>query len=148
MGAAHREGMVRRGEWVERSSGAAPSLGIAFSALAEDVRAIEVVGELDLGTIPQLEDRLLGAVRSQGGVILDLTRLDFIDSSGIGLLIKAHRETESGAKLHTVVASGSQVDRVFKVVCIDRALPIFFDRDQAVAAFNGTPARTRRDTAA
>ena len=148
MGAALHEGTARKGERVERSSGAAPSLGIALRAVADDVQAIELAGELDLATTAKLEGRLLGAIRSHAAVILDLTRLSFIDSSGIGLLIEAHRETEAGGRLHTVVSRGSQVDRVFKIICIDRALPVFFERDQAIAALDGAPRQRRRDAAA
>jgi hypothetical protein len=76
--------------------------------------------------------------------VVDLTRLSFIDSSGIGLLIKAHRDAEAvgeqaadgngRAALHTVVAEGSQVERVFGLAGIGLALPLFLNRDEAVAA--------------
>jgi anti-anti-sigma factor len=119
---------------VERSSGAAPSLQLAFRAAGEDAHVIELIGELDLSMIPKLETPLLRALRASDAVILDLSRVCFIDSSGIGLLIKAHRATDEGGKLHTVIRRGSQVQRVLNLAGIDRALPIFLDRDQAIAA--------------
>jgi anti-anti-sigma factor len=127
---------------VERSSGAAPArhpepLSIAI----EEVRGASVVslaGELDLSTIPKLEERLFKELESTDGVVIDLSRLSFIDSSGIGLLIRAFRAKNNGKpQLHTVTAPGSQVDRVFRLAGIDRALPLHPDRDEAVAALNG-----------
>jgi anti-sigma B factor antagonist len=132
---------------VERSSGAAPPrrsagggqadgelLGIEFDSFGESVSIVALAGELDLSTIPRLEPRLLGELRSSPAVVVDLTRLSFIDSSGIGLLIKAHRAADGARLLHIVVSPGSQVDRVFSIAGINRALTLFSDRDEAIAA--------------
>jgi anti-anti-sigma factor len=148
MGVARPEGRARRGERVERPSGAAPSLGIALRT-AGGVSVIELVGELDLGTIPKLETRLLKVLGSHEAVILDLRRLYFIDSLGIGLLIKAHTAGPDSGALHTVISPGSQVDRVLTIAGIHRALPLYFDRDEAVAAIAPRPAlKARRARAA
>lgn len=64
-----------------------PTLEIQESRLAGSVR-LGLTGELDLGSAPILEDRLtrLRAVRSP--VRLDLSRLEFIDSTGVHLLVR------------------------------------------------------------
>jgi anti-sigma B factor antagonist len=98
---------------------------------------VSLAGELDLSTIPRVERRLFDQLRTQSGVIVDLTRLSFIDSSGIGLLIQAFRATEDRGSLHTVIAEGSQVERVFRLVGIDRTLPLFSERSRALEALNG-----------
>jgi anti-anti-sigma factor len=150
MGAAHHEGMERRGERVERSSGAAPSrdpvggghdpaagdlLSVRVESASTDVPVVSLTGELDLSTVPKVERRLLGQLRSHPAIVVDLTSLRFIDSSGIGLLIKAFRSTEDGRGMHTVISEGSQVDRVLRLAGVDRALPVFLNRTDAVAAF-------------
>ena len=161
MGVAHHEGMARRGERVERPSGAAPSLNHAGrlprsesldgSPLAISIEGagandcvIELSGELDLDTVPKLESPLLKALREHDCVVLDLSRLTFIDSSGLGLLIKAHRETAESGNLHTVISRDSQIERVFEVTGIDRALAVFLDREQALAALGAAPAASSR----
>ena len=146
MGVAHHEGMARRGERVERSSGAAPSLRIALKAVGDDPRVIELVGELDLSTIPMVETRLLRMLRTHEAVVLDLSRVVFIDSTGIALLIKADRTAEDRAFM-TVVAAGSQVQRVFSIAGIDRVLPVFSDRDQAIAAIAPQAPAAKTDAA-
>jgi anti-anti-sigma factor len=146
---------------VERSSGTAPPrrpgvkaqgrsaesdlLKIEFERPADGFSIVALAGELDLSTIPQLEPRLLDELREQGSVVADLTRLRFIDSSGIGLLIKAHRVSEDGGAphvLHIVVSDGSQVERVFALAGIGKAIPIFVDRAEAIAALT-LPAELR-----
>ena len=152
MGAAHHKGMARRGERVERSSGAAPPLtsegrgepedGQSLSVRIEPIGAgacvVSLAGELDLSTIPRVEKQLFDQVRLKEGVIVDLTRVSFIDSSGIGVLIKAFRATDDARVLNTVIAEGSQVERIFRLAGIDRALPIFMARAPAVDALNGS----------
>jgi len=120
--------------------GGEPADGQLLTARIEpvgtDASVVSLSGELALGTIPRVEKQLLRQVQSQSGVVVDLTGVSFIDSSGIGLLIRAFR-AEDGGELHTVIAAGSQVERVFELAGIDRALPLFADRARAVAALNG-----------
>lgn len=102
------------------------------------VSVVSLAGELDLSTIPSVESRLFDQLRTQSGVVVDLTGLSFIDSSGIGLLIQAFRSTGDAGKLPIVIAAGSQVERVFRLVGIDRALPLFVERGRALDSLNGT----------
>jgi anti-anti-sigma factor len=140
---------------VERSSGAAPPLSsgiggepergqllsVGIEPAGTNASVVSLAGELALGTIPGVEKPLLREVQSKAGVVVDLTDVSFIDSSGIGLLIRAFRGTEDGGTLHTVIAEGSQVERVFQLAGIDRALPLFADRSQALESLNGAVSR-------
>jgi anti-sigma B factor antagonist len=136
---------------VERSSGAAPPLSSGGSGEPEDGQTLSIrveplgasacvvslAGELDLSTIPRVEKQLLHQVQSKSDVVVDLTRVSFIDSSGIAMLIGAFRATDGTGVLNTVIAEGSQVDRVFRLAGIDRALPLFTQRALAVDGLNG-----------
>jgi anti-sigma B factor antagonist len=146
MGAAHHKGMARKGERVERSSGAAPPrqsgasgqmngnlLKVRVETAGNGTSIVSLAGELDLSTIPRMELPLLGEV-SHRAVIVDLSALSFIDSLGIAVLIKAFRAAEGDRRMHTVIAPGSQVERVLLLAGIDRALPLFIDREAALEA--------------
>ena len=73
MGAAHHKGMARKGERVERSSGAAPplqsgrrsqmngtQLTVRVETAGNRTSVVSLAGELDLSTIPRMELPLLG----------------------------------------------------------------------------------------
>jgi anti-sigma B factor antagonist len=124
-----------RGEGMTNGSG--QRLAVHVEAEGSGVSVVALSGELDLSTIPLLEKRLLAEVGSKGAVIVDLTDVSFIDSSGIGLLIQAFRAGEQDQRLHTVIAEGTQVERVFRLAGIDHALPLFMDRRGATEALNG-----------
>lgn len=96
-----------------------------------------IAGELDLSTIPRMESPLLEQVRQRSALLLDLTNVSFIDSSGIGALIRAFHESD-GAPIHVVVGKGSQVERVFQVARVTDTLSVFSDPELALAALNGT----------
>jgi anti-sigma B factor antagonist len=146
MGVAHHKGMARRGERVERSSGAAPPpqrgasdrkaramLEVHIENSTNGTSVVAIAGELDLSTIPRMESPLFEQVRQRPAVLVDLSGLSFIDSSGIGVLIEAFRAA-NGNRMNVLVDSGTQVDRVFRIAGITEALPVFSDRDEALAA--------------
>ena len=61
-----------------------------------DMRTIALIGELDLATAPTLERELQDAEAANAPVIvLDLRELEFIDSTGLQLIIDAHRRGRS-----------------------------------------------------
>jgi anti-sigma B factor antagonist len=123
---------------VERSSGAAPPPQVA-PLLAIDIEdsggasIVALSGELDLSTIPRMAAPLMEQVRQRRAVLVDLRKLIFIDSSGLGVLIEASRES-NGNPLHVVIGPGSQVERIFGITGIGEAMPVFSDREQALAA--------------
>ena len=50
---------------------------------------VAVFGELDLATVAPVERALAKAIAQEGTVVIDLRACDFVDSAGIGVLIKA-----------------------------------------------------------
>jgi anti-anti-sigma factor len=112
----------------------------AFTAKTEElsgpVRKIAVVGELDLDTAPELE-RELRAARENGAapVVLDFSECEFIDSSGLALIVQSWRELESeaGASLALCCAT-EQVERLLRITGAYEAISIYDSLDEAVAA--------------
>jgi anti-anti-sigma factor len=108
-------------------------LSVRVERSGERGSVISLAGELDLSTIPRVESRLLDQVRTQPSVVVDLSELSFIDSSGIGMLIQAFH-SRNGGVMNTVIAPGSQVERVFTIAGIEAALPVFRSRHDALEA--------------
>jgi anti-anti-sigma factor len=92
---------------VDRASEPAESVPVArsFNCDTRGVGARSIVmvdGEIDLATAPVLLDALLNAIAGRGKkcVVADLTRVDFIDSSGVHALVVAqHTARARGADL-------------------------------------------------
>ena len=80
---------------------------------------LTLAGELDLATVPVLQERLDHAMRAKAAVVIDLSRLRFIDSSGLDLLVRAERQLrDSGVQL-VLVRGPRAVHRVFELTSLD-----------------------------
>lgn len=99
-----------------------PQLIASVREAANAVSHICLAGELDLSTVPQVEQLL--ADRSGGGcVVLDLSRLGFIDSTGISLILRAHADSERDGWELKIVPGGEEIQRVFRLVDLEERLP-------------------------
>ena len=99
---------------------------------------LEVDGEIDTLTAPRLEADLVAALdagSSEGSsVIVDLTHVTFLASSGLAVLIYgARRATAAGRRLHVVAATRS-VTRPMAVTGADTLFDTHADLDSAFAA--------------
>lgn len=86
---------------------------------------LEVRGELDMATAPQLATRIARAI--SGGVTratIDLDRLSFIDSTGLGVLISSMRRLRRRGGSLTLVCSEEKILRAFRITGVDQLLTI------------------------
>ena len=99
----------------------------------EGVRLLEVFGELDLATAPRL-CTLLDAARIQRvkRIVVDLTGVDFCDSTGLRALMGASTELRhAGGRLAVAVLPDGPVSRLFDVTGIRESLPTFDSQGEA-----------------
>ena len=81
-------------------------------------------GELDLATAPEFEAAVVGALDSGRRVVIDLRELDFMDSSGVRVLITAHAKAGEDPDRLTLVrpAPGGTVTRILEIAGVEEAL--------------------------
>lgn len=85
-----------------------------------DWTRLRLVGELDVGVASGLEDRLKELSESRHRVRVDLSKLDFIDSSGIRLLVHALRDSRrDGWGFEVDGDLPEQVRRVFSLANVE-----------------------------
>jgi anti-sigma B factor antagonist len=103
----------------------------------EDGTPVVVIeGEIDSSNAVEIGDRLRHAISNQGmALVVDLTPTTYIDSAGINVLFRLGLELqERQQELHLVIASGSPIERMLKIVGLDRAVPTFPTRADALNA--------------
>ena len=111
----------------------------------DGVRVLSVSGELDLGTAPQLEQPLEAALAGdESTVLIDLSRCEFIDSTGIALLVRAWQRLDGepsangGGEGHFALCClSSQVRRLLELSGLSASLEIHGSRDEALRALRG-----------
>lgn len=74
---------------------------------------ISVSGELDLASSPALEEELERVAKSDATVIVvDLAELEFMDSTGLSVLVRAHQRAEQSGRRLGLVNGSQQVQRL------------------------------------
>ena len=108
---------------------------VTTERLGDTQAVISPVGELDLYTAPELKQELLEAI--EGGVtkiVVDLTRTTFIDSATLGVLVGAVRRLRERNGTLSIVCSDRSIRKIFEIPGLDRVLPIYAGRDEALGA--------------
>jgi len=110
---------------------------VKIGNLEQGVRTISVRGELDLSTAPELEGPLNQALENDdGSLLIDLSQCEFIDSTGIALIVRAWQHLDSGKNGRVLVlcTENNQVRRVLEITGLELSIPVHGTRDEALAA--------------
>lgn len=110
--------------------------------LDDGIRAFTVRGELDMNTAPELEDKLDQALADSGALImLDLSECEFIDSTGIALIVRAwqrlDRNGDGGEGRLVLCCINHQVRRLLKITGVESSISLHEQRDAALAELRG-----------
>ena len=85
---------------------------------------VAVSGELDIASVEQLERVLLDVEQADGEpIVLDLTGLDFIDSTGLRLVLDANARC-GGPNGRLAIAGSPAVERLLDIVGLRERLPL------------------------
>jgi anti-anti-sigma factor len=106
--------------------------------LADGIRTISVGGELDMNTAPQLERELDEALADPAAsVMLDLCDCEFIDSTGIALIVRSWQRLDRDAggegKGRFVLCSyNHQVRRLLQITGVESSISMHEKREDAL----------------
>ena len=85
---------------------------------------VEVTGDIDLTTVAGLRERLFALADEGQSLVVDLNRVTFIDSTGLGVLIgTARRADERGGSLNAV-CSQPQPRKLLWMTGVDKRIPL------------------------
>ena len=101
--------------------------GFSISVTEQGGRAVvAITGELDLATAPDLEAVVLERLDAGQSVVIDLRELQFMDSSGLRVLIAAHTRANEGAGEFAIVRprEGSEVAKILAIAGVEQQLQI------------------------
>ena len=112
---------------------------VADSSSEAGVRVIALFGELDLASAPKLERELEAAMaNADGPIVVDLSDLEFMDSTGLRTLIAGQRSASDQQRPFAIACrADSFIARVFEVAGADRAFDLHETRGDALDAVRG-----------
>jgi anti-sigma B factor antagonist len=101
---------------------------------ADGHTVLSITGELDLAVAPKLEACLNDLELGPGDtLVIDLSGLEFLDSSGLRILVMAHHRAEQEGFRFVLVRGTDPVARIFELTRMDQQLEIVASRDELAA---------------
>ncbi|MGP6156282.1 MAG: STAS domain-containing protein [Vulcanimicrobiaceae bacterium] len=92
--------------------------------------SVVVEGDVDLTNFAELEAMIQSAATQAQGVVVDLASCTYLDSSGLGVLIR--RFNVHGDRMRIVLPRNGGARRVFEITGLTGALPAYESFDEAV----------------
>lgn len=92
---------------------------------SSDRQVLMVSGEVDLATSPNLDVAIIAALESgTESLVIDLTDVTFMDSSGLGVIVRGLKRCREADKDLDLVISNERVLKVFGITGLDQVIPI------------------------
>ena len=97
-------------------------------------------GELDAYAAPELTERLADAQADDAlPLVVDLTAVSFLDSTALGIIVRALKGAGDGRVQVRVVLPTSAARRIFEITMLDQALPVASSRADALLELRTAP---------
>lgn len=95
---------------------------------------VDVKGEIDVYTAPKLREKLIELV-SEGSydVIVNLEGVDFLDSTGLGVLVGALKRVKAHDGSLSLVCTQEKILKIFKITGLTKVFPIHDSVEEASA---------------
>jgi anti-sigma B factor antagonist len=98
----------------------------------DECTVVSVDGELDMSTAPELHDVLAAARRAREvDIVLDVGGLEFCDSAGLAVFVRAHNELEASGRRLIVAAPTPTVARILELSGVSQVIPTTTGADEA-----------------
>ena len=114
-----------------------PNAELAIDVSAQGPAAVvSVRGDIDLHTAPQLRARLdevLEEAPTAPRIVVDLTGVDFLDSSALGVLVGANRSALQRGGWFAVAGARPNIVKVFEITRLTEVFPLFDSPAAALA---------------
>jgi anti-sigma B factor antagonist len=122
---------------------AEPQFRLSEETLDDRTHVIDVAGEIHVSTAPEFS-RLLNEAIGEGRtqVVLDLSAVEFIDSTGLSVLLNGLRRVTRAGGAMALVCTNPTVLRLFVITRLDSTFRIVGSREAAIAAVQETAARS------
>jgi anti-sigma B factor antagonist len=99
----------------------------------DDHAVLSLRGEIDVYTAPLLRQAILDLIdEGQLNVIVDMHEVDFLDSTGLGVLVEGLKRVKTRDGTFAIVATEDKILKIFDITGLNKAFPIHRSVDQAL----------------
>lgn len=109
---------------------------------ADDRAVVVARGEIDLQTAPEMQSCIEEAIKSYPVVVVDMSAVDFMDSTALSVLIQARSQLDAGTTL-SLAAPSTAVQRILDVTGASDYFDIYTTREAAGTSSGPSPGGAR-----
>ena len=103
--------------------------------IEDDVAVVAVRGEIDVYTAPKLRERLLEVIsEGHNRVVVDLTEVGFLDSTGLGVLVGALKRVRGNSGELTLAGVHERIRKIFDITGLTTVFGVHDSVQDAIAA--------------
>lgn len=95
---------------------------------------ITLAGDIDIQTAPALREQLASLPPAPQVIVVDLSAVEFLDSSGVGALVGAAATLRAAGGSLRLACPPPRVQKVFRISRLAEVIPIYDDVDDAARA--------------
>lgn len=96
---------------------------------------VSLRGEIDVYTAPRLRQALIDLIEAgSSDILVDMSRVDFLDSTGLGVLVGGLKRVKAKDGSLEIVATQDKILKIFEITGLSKVFPIHESVDDAVSA--------------
>lgn len=103
------------------------------AAEGDSVTVVTIHGEIDAHTADQVRSAVDAAISPGTQLVVDLSRVTFMDSTGLGVFVTALKHLRENEGSLDLIITSPRVMKVFELTGLDVVIPIHEDREAALA---------------
>ena len=121
---------------MQQFTGSEAEVDLSLTTRTEGGRTVvEVGGEIDVYTAPKLRETLVSLVDAgQYELVVDLERVEFLDSTGLGVLVGGLKRVRTHDGSLSLVCTQERLLKIFRITGLTKVFPIHSSVEEAVAA--------------
>ena len=116
------------------SGGHEPANFSVVSRMVDAVAVIAVTGEVDAHTAPAVREAIETSIAPGARVVVDLTSVSFLDSTGLGVFVTALKHLREAEGSLDLVITSPRVLKVFELTGLDVVIPIHEELGSALGS--------------
>jgi len=111
-----------------------PKFDVSEEDVDDRTRILDACGEIHVSTAPRFSERLNAAIADgKTALVLDFSRVEFIDSTGLSVLLNGLRRLTRRQGALALVCTNPTVLRLFEITRLDSTFHIVPTREEALA---------------
>jgi|BarGraNGADG00312_1021997.scaffolds.fasta_scaffold24022_2 anti-sigma B factor antagonist len=111
--------------------------GDGLDITTEDVDHFSLIvlsGEVDVYSAPKLREAIKDLVdQGRNNIIVDLEKVDFLDSTGLGVLVGGLKRVKQNEGELGIICNQEKILRIFRITGLTKVFPIYASRQDLLA---------------